>query len=277
LAEKNQFAPTTTVDEAMAAGISGADRVVRLEGIHRIYRTGEIEVHALRGVSLEIRRGEFVAVMGPSGSGKTTLMNVLGCLDRPTRGRYWLEGNDVSTLARDELADIRNRKIGFVFQSLNLVRRTSALENVELPMIYAGVPLSERIERSREALASVGLTGKERSLPSQLSGGQQQRVAIARALVNRPSLIIADEPTGNLDSRSSLEVMEIFQRLNQEGGLTILLVTHEHDIAHLAQRLIEIRDGRVRRDSPIEHPYKATELLERLPPEENGNELLDHS
>ena len=242
--------------------------VVRLEGVHRVYRTGEIEVHALRGVSLEIERGEFVAIMGPSGSGKSTLMNILGCLDRPTRGRYWLEGTDVSTLSRDELADIRNRKIGFVFQSLNLVPRTSARENVELPMIYAGVSAAEQTARARAALASVGLAGKEASLPSQLSGGQQQRVAIARALVNNPTIIIADEPTGNLDTRSSLEIMGIFQRLNQERQMTILIVTHEQDIAHHAQRRIEIRDGRVRQDTRIENPSQATETLSRLPVEE---------
>ena len=252
--------------------------VVRLEGVHRIYRTGEVEVHALRGVSLEIARGEFVAIMGPSGSGKSTLMNILGCLDRPTRGRYWLEGTDVSTLSRDELADIRNRRIGFVFQSLNLVPRTSALENVELPLVYAGVPVPEQIERARAALASVGLSEKEKSLPSQLSGGQQQRVAIARALVNRPTMIIADEPTGNLDTHSSEEVIEILQRLNQDSKLTILIVTHEADIAHHAQRLIELRDGRVRRDARIQDRRQATDILASLPAEEEAiREVLDHS
>jgi putative ABC transport system ATP-binding protein len=252
--------------------------VLWLEGVHRIYRTGEVEVHALRGVSLEIARGAFVAIMGPSGSGKSTLMNILGCLDRPTRGRYWLEGTDVSTLSRDELADIRNRRIGFVFQSLNLVPRTSALENVELPLVYAGAPAPEQIERGRAALASVGLAGKERSLPSQLSGGQQQRVAIARALVNRPTLIIADEPTGNLDTRSSEEVMEIFQRLNQDNKLTILIVTHEPDIAHHAQRLIEIRDGRIRRDARIRDPRQASAILASLPVEEEAiRGVLDHA
>jgi putative ABC transport system ATP-binding protein len=258
------------VDGQQAASGVRPDVVVKLEQIHRVYGAGDVEVHALRGVSLEILRGEFVAIMGPSGSGKSTLMNALGCLDRPTRGRYWLEGADVSTLSRDDLADIRNRKIGFVFQSLNLVPRTAAIENVELPMIYAGVPANERLARARAALASVGLTGKEQSLPSQLSGGQQQRVAIARALVNNPSIIIADEPTGNLDTRSSYEVLEILQRLNQESGLTILIVTHEPDIAHHAQRLIEIRDGRVRRDERIENPSRATELLAELPPEDDN-------
>ncbi len=272
-----------TVQQAMVAlegapAAAGDGGVLRLEGVHRIYRTGEVEVHALRGVSLSIARGEFVAIMGPSGSGKSTLMNILGCLDRPTRGRYWMEGTDVSTLSRDELADIRNRRIGFVFQSLNLVPRTSALENVELPMVYAGVPVPEQIERARAALASVGLTGKERSLPSQLSGGQQQRVAIARALVNRPTMIIADEPTGNLDTHSSEEVMEILQRLNQDSKLTILIVTHEPDIAHHAQRLIEIRDGRVRQDARIQDPRQAADILASLPEEEEAiGEVLDHS
>jgi putative ABC transport system ATP-binding protein len=258
--EERTGAPTGTIPRP--------DAFVKLEQIHRIYRTGEIEVHALRGVSLEIQRGEFVAIMGPSGSGKSTLMNTLGCLDRPTRGRYWLEGTDVSTLSRDELADIRNRKIGFVFQSLNLVPRTAAIENVELPMIYAGVPPAERLQRAAAALASVGLAGKQQSLPSQLSGGQQQRVAIARALVNNPSIIIADEPTGNLDTRSSYEVLEIFQRLNREQGLTILIVTHELDVAHHARRRIEIRDGKVRRDEAIANPSSASELLEQLPSED---------
>jgi putative ABC transport system ATP-binding protein len=205
--------------------------------------------------------------MGPSGSGKSTLMNILGCLDRPTRGRYWLQGTDVSTLSKDQLAEIRNGRIGFVFQSLNLVPRTPAVENVQLPMVYAGAPPAEQLERARAALASVGLAEKERSLPSQLSGGQQQRVAIARALVNNPAIIIADEPTGNLDTRSSLEIMEIFQRLNREQGLTTLVVTHEPDIAHLAQRLIEIRDGRVRQDAPIPYPSLASERLRQLPAE----------
>jgi putative ABC transport system ATP-binding protein len=266
---KTEQSAATALEDSQEA----VARLVRLEGVHRIYRAGEIEVHALRGVSLEIGRGEFVAIMGPSGSGKSTLMNILGCLDRPTRGRYWLQGADVSTLSRDELADIRNRNIGFVFQSLNLVPRTPALENVELPMVYAGVPAAVRTERARAALASVGLAEKAQSLPSQLSGGQQQRVAIARALVSHPAIMIADEPTGNLDTRSSLEVMEIFQRLNQENGLTILIVTHEADIARHAQRLIEIRDGRVRKDTPIENPSQATEILSRLPSEEETGDV----
>ncbi len=244
------------------------NQVIRLERVHKVYNTGEVEVHALRGVSLVIERGEFVAIMGPSGSGKSTLMNILGCLDRPTRGRYFLEGVDVSTLSKNELADIRNQRIGFVFQAFNLVPRTSALENVELPLLYAGVPAKERLQRAREALAAVGLADKEKSFPNQLSGGQQQRVAIARALVNNPSIILADEPTGNLDSRTSVEVMEIFQRLNRERNLTIIIVTHEHDIAQYAKRIILFRDGRVRHDVPVEAPREAREILAGLPPEE---------
>ena len=238
--------------------------VIRLEQVHRIYNSGDIEVHALRGVSLLIQRGEFVAVMGPSGSGKSTLMNIIGCLDHPTRGRYFLEGIDASTLSKDELADIRNRKIGFVFQAMNLLARTSALENVELPMLYAGISAADQARRAREALAAVGLSDKERSLPSQLSGGQQQRVAIARSLVNQPSIIIADEPTGNLDTHSSLEIMEIFQRLNREQNMTIMLVTHERDIARHAQRIVTVRDGRIRQDFRVENRRDAGETLRQL-------------
>ena len=258
---------------------SASAEVIRLEQTHRIYRTGDVEVHALRGVSLVVRRGEFVAIMGPSGSGKSTLMNIIGCLDRPTRGQYFLEGMDISALSGNELADIRNLKIGFVFQAMNLLPRTSALENVELPLLYAGVPPREQIRRAREALASVGLSEKETSLPNQLSGGQQQRVAIARSLVNHPSLLIADEPTGNLDSRSSLEVMEIFQRLNREQNLTIILVTHEHDIAAHAKRTVEVRDGRIRQDTVLKNPRDAREALDQMPPageEEENNEVMGH-
>ena len=263
--------------EALEAKAASPDpeAVIRLEQIHRIYNTGDFEVHALRGVSLAVRRAEFVAIMGPSGSGKSTMMNIIGCLDRPTRGRYFLDGTDVSTLSRDELADIRNRKIGFVFQSLNLVPRTAAIENVELPMLYAGVPTIERMQRAREALASVGLAEKEKSLPNQLSGGQQQRVAIARALVTNPSIMIADEPTGNLDTRSSEEVIEIFQRLNREHNLTIILVTHESDIGHHAKRIVVFRDGQIRQDSPVQQQLDAREILEQMPPagrEEGGND-----
>jgi putative ABC transport system ATP-binding protein len=223
--------------------------VVRLEEVHKTYRTGEIDVHAVRGITLEIARGEFVAFMGSSGSGKSTLMNLLGCLDRPTSGRYLLDGFDVSALDRDQLADIRNRKLGFVFQSFNLLPRTSALENVELPLLYGDHRLtnSELQVRAREVLAAVGLSGREDHHPSQLSGGQQQRVAIARALINRPEIVLADEPTGNLDSRTSVEIMGIFQKLN-EDGITILMVTHEPDIAAYARRNIVMRDGIVQSD-----------------------------
>lgn len=242
-----------------------SNHVIRFERVHKIYSTGDIEVHALRDVSLVIGRGEFVAIMGPSGSGKSTTMNIIGCLDRPTRGRYLLEGVDVSKLSKNELADIRNQRIGFVFQTFNLVPRTSALENVELPMIYAGVPTSERVRRAREVLSIVGLSEKEKSLPNQLSGGQQQRVAIARALVNNPSLILADEPTGNLDSRTSVEVMEIFQRLNRERNLTLVVVTHESDIAQYANRIVTFRDGRVRHDVQVKNPREARQVLEQMP------------
>jgi len=244
-----------------------ADAVIRLERIHKIYHMGDIEVHALRGVSLNIMRGEFVAIMGPSGSGKSTMMNIIGCLDHPTKGHYFLAGADVSKVDRPGLADIRNQNIGFVFQSFNLVSRTSAVENVELPLIYAGVPAAERLRRAREALAEVGLADRERNMPNQLSGGQQQRVALARALVNNPSLILADEPTGALDTRTSVEVMEIFQRLNRERSLTVIVVTHEPDIAQYASRIIQFRDGRVRRDFQVENRKDAKEVLNQLPPE----------
>ncbi|HVG30590.1 MAG TPA: ABC transporter ATP-binding protein [Pyrinomonadaceae bacterium] len=253
-----------------------ARTVISLEHVHKTYTMGDVEVHALRGVSLAIREGEFVAIMGTSGSGKSTTMNIIGCLDRPTRGTYVLDGDDVSRLSKDERADIRNRKLGFVFQGFNLLSRTSALENVELPMLYANVPTEERRERALEALRSVGLAGREQNHPNQLSGGQQQRVAIARALVNRPTLILADEPTGALDSRTSVEVMEIFQRLNRERGITLVLVTHEADIAAYADRVVVFKDGRIKRDSPVESPRDAAEELKNLPPveaEEEEDEL----
>jgi putative ABC transport system ATP-binding protein len=243
--------------------------VIRLEKIHKIYHMGDIEVHALRGVSLDIHRGEFVAIMGPSGSGKSTMMNIIGCLDRPTKGQYFLEDTDVSTVDKAGLADIRNKNVGFVFQSFNLVPRTSALENVELPLVYAGVGSSERLKRARAALAEVGLADRERNMPNQLSGGQQQRVALARALVNNPSLILADEPTGALDTRTSVEVMEIFQRLNRERNLTIVVVTHEPDIAQYAKRIIQFRDGRIHRDIAVEERKDAREVLAALPLEED--------
>jgi len=255
-----------------APGNAAHDIVIRLERIHKIYRMGDIEVHALRGVSLEINRGEFVAIMGPSGSGKSTMMNIIGCLDRPTKGQYFLEGVDVSTVDKAGLADIRNKSVGFVFQSFNLVPRTSALENVELPLVYAGVGSSERVRRARAALAEVGLSDREKNMPNQLSGGQQQRVALARALVNNPSLILADEPTGALDTRTSVEVMEIFQRLNRERRLTIVVVTHEPDIAQYAKRIIQFRDGRIHRDIPVENRKDAGEVLQQLPVEDDEDE-----
>jgi putative ABC transport system ATP-binding protein len=244
---------------------TGTGPVIKLDHIHKIYRMGDIEVHALRGVSLAIRQGEFVAVMGVSGSGKSTMMNIIGCLDQPTRGTYILDGHDVSKLSKDDRADIRNRKIGFVFQGFNLLSRTSAIENVELPMLYAGIGTAERRSRAQEALESVGLAGRENNHPNQLSGGQQQRVAIARSLVNHPTIILADEPTGALDSRTSVEVMEIFQRLNRERGITLLLVTHEHDIAEYAQRVVIFRDGKISSDEPVLHRRDAAEELKTLP------------
>jgi len=238
--------------------------VIQVEDIHKIYHLGETEVHALRGVALQIKRGEFVAIMGASGSGKSTFMNILGCLDRPNSGRYLLEGTDVSKLDKVQLAGIRNRKIGFVFQGFNLLARTTALENTELPTLYARINKAEREQRAVEALKMVGLAERMDHFPSQLSGGQQQRVAIARALVNRPSLLLADEPTGNLDSRTSVEVMEIFQTLN-DRGLTIILVTHEHDIAQFARRSIVFRDGKIRRDEAITGRAIAAEVLKSMP------------
>ena len=242
--------------------------VVRLEDVHKTYRTGEVEVHAVRGVSLEIGRGEFAAIMGSSGSGKSTLMNLLGCLDRPTSGRYVLDGNDVSGLNRDQLADVRNRKLGFVFQSFNLLPRTSALENIELPLLYGENRLtnSELREKALKVLVTVGLAGREDHHPSQLSGGQQQRVALARALINDPELLLADEPTGNLDSRTSIEIMEIFQQLN-DRGITIVMVTHEPDISAYARRIIMMRDGMVQTDRLVRQRLLARQQMQNLDPE----------
>lgn len=244
---------------------AGANATIRLENVSKTYNLGEVQVQALRGVSLEINAGEFVAVMGASGSGKSTLMNILGCLDRPTKGLYLLDGTDVSGLTKRELAKIRNQKIGFVFQQFNLLARTSALENVELPTIYAGIPLAERAVRAQQALERVGLAERAHHFPSQLSGGQQQRVAIARGLVNNPSILLADEPTGNLDSRTSVEIMDIFQRLNQEHGLTVVIVTHEPDIARYVKRALDFRDGRLRTDVHIQDRLIASEVLPTLP------------
>jgi putative ABC transport system ATP-binding protein len=249
-----------------------APEVIRLEGIHKTYSMGDVEVHALRGVSLSIRAGEFVAIMGTSGSGKSTTMNIVGCLDSPTRGSYALDGREVSALSKDERADIRLHKLGFVFQGFNLLSRTSALENVELPMLYAGVEPAERHRRATEALHAVGLAGREENHPNQLSGGQQQRVAIARALVNDPKLILADEPTGALDSRTSVEVMDIFQRLNRERGITLVLVTHEPDIAAYADRVVVFKDGRIQKDYRVTAPRDAAEELRNLPAVDDESE-----
>ncbi len=255
------------ISSALASGKSSNAAVptIRLENVMKTYDLGEVQVHALRGVSLEIYPGEFVAVMGASGSGKSTLMNILGCLDRPTKGRYFLDGEDVSQFSKRELARVRSHKIGFVFQQFNLLSRTSALENVELPTIYAGVPMQERERRAREALQRVGLAERAMHFPSQLSGGQQQRVAIARALVNDPAILLADEPTGNLDSRTSVEIMDILQKLNHEHGLTVVIVTHEPDIAQYAKRALEFRDGKMRRDVAIQDRLIASEVLPTLP------------
>ena len=238
---------------------------IQLEDIHKIYKTGEVDVHAVRGVSLTIEKGDFVAFMGASGSGKSTIMNMLGCLDRPTSGRYLLDNIDVSKLDRDELATIRNRKLGFVFQNFNLLPRTSALENVELPLLYAEkpVPPREMHRRAAEALTLVGLGKRLDHHPNELSGGQQQRVAIARALINNPEVLLADEPTGNLDSRTSIEIMGVFQELN-DRGITIIMVTHEPDIAAYTKRNIVMRDGRVLSDTRVENRTIASEELAKL-------------
>jgi putative ABC transport system ATP-binding protein len=228
--------------------------IIEAQEITKVYSLGDIEVKALRGVSLTIGKGEFVAVMGPSGSGKSTFMNILGCLDKPTNGKYILEDTDIGDLGRDELAGIRNKKIGFVFQGFNLLPRTSALENVELPLLYDGIPAKDRREKALEALKNVGLEGRGDHHPNQLSGGQQQRVAIARALVNNAPIILADEPTGNLDTKTSAEIMEIFVKLNTESSITIILVTHENDIAAYSRRIIRFLDGHIITDEQKERP-----------------------
>jgi putative ABC transport system ATP-binding protein len=238
--------------------------VLVAEDVHKYYDLGETRVHALRGVNVSIERGDFVAIMGASGSGKSTFMNILGCLDTPSSGRYLLDGTDVASFDKHALAKIRNSKLGFVFQGFNLLPRTTALENVQLPTLYTKIEKRERLQRATEALALVGLAERSRHFPSQLSGGQQQRVAIARALVNRPSILLADEPTGNLDSHTSVEIMDLFQRLNDEG-LTIVLVTHEPDIADFAKRIIVFRDGRIRRDTPVPTRPRASEVLRTMP------------
>jgi putative ABC transport system ATP-binding protein len=250
---------------AVHAGSNGRGPVIRVEDLHKYYEIGTNRVHALRGISLDVSRGEFVAIMGASGSGKSTFMNLLVCLDSPSAGRYLLQGTDVAGLSRIELAQIRNERVGFVFQGFNLLSRTSALENVELPLIYAGVGARERHRRSREALERVGLGDRIDHISSQLSGGQQQRVAIARALVNNPSILLADEPTGNLDSRTSVEIIQVLQELNDTEELTIILVTHEPDIASFARRIIVFRDGRIVRDESVRERRIATEVLAGLP------------
>ena len=241
-----------------------AGEVIRVTDLHKYYDLGETRVHALRGVSLEIRVGEFVAIMGASGSGKSTFMNILGCLDKPSSGTYLLEGVDVSRHDKSALARIRNQKIGFVFQGFNLLARTTAQENAELPTLYTRISKEERKKRAADSLAMVGLAERAHHFPSQMSGGQQQRVAIARALVNRPSILLADEPTGNLDSRTSVEIIAILQKLN-ESGLTIVLVTHEPDIAQFARRVLVFRDGKIRKDDPVINRPFALDVLKTLP------------
>jgi putative ABC transport system ATP-binding protein len=241
--------------------------VISVRDLTKTYEVGEVKVHALRGVSVSIEPGEFVAATGPSGSGKSTFMHILGCLDHPTTGQYFLDGKDVAKLKKDELAAVRNRKIGFVFQGFNLLARTSALDNVELPLLYShkSMKTAERHRRAMAALTAVGLAERAHHHPNQLSGGQQQRVAIARGLINEPSLLLADEPTGNLDSRTSVEVMGIFQRLNAEQGITVLLITHEHDIAEYAGRMVSFRDGRIVGDQPVTERRNADVELGSMP------------
>ena len=241
--------------------------VISVKNLIKTYVVGEVEVRALRGVNLDVERGEFLAVTGPSGSGKSTFMHIVGCLDRPTSGQYFLDGQDASRMSKDQLASIRNKKIGFVFQGFNLLSRTSALDNVELPLLYAGSGMKgpERHKRAIEVLKAVGLEDRADHHPNQLSGGQQQRVAIARSLINNPSILLADEPTGNLDTRTSIEVMDIFQRLNRERGITVLLITHEHDIAEYGTRMVQFRDGQVVMDRPVQRRRLAQDELVALP------------
>ncbi len=244
------------------------DSVISVQNLIKTYVVGEVEVRALRGVNLEVQPGEFLAVTGPSGSGKSTFMHIVGCLDRPTSGQYLLDGQDVSRMSKDQLATVRNKKIGFVFQGFNLLSRTSALDNVELPLLYAGskLKMSERHKKAIAMLTAVGLGNRTDHHPNQLSGGQQQRVAIARALVNDPSILLADEPTGNLDTKTSIEVMDIFQRLNREHGITVVLITHEHDIAEYGTRIVTFRDGQVVADRPVTTRREAKDELAALPP-----------
>jgi putative ABC transport system ATP-binding protein len=260
---------------AVAAGAAAvADLVISVRDLTKTYQVGDIEVKALRGASLDVHRGEFVCITGPSGSGKSTIMHIIGCLDRPTSGQYFLDGKDVSRMSKDELAGIRNTKIGFVFQGFNLLSRTTALDNVELPLLYNGgskMKAADRHKRAKEVLEIVGLGKRMDHYPNQLSGGQQQRVAIARALINKPSILLADEPTGNLDTRTSIEVMDIFQKLNLEHGITVVLITHEMDIAEHGTRLIKFRDGKIQIDQQIHQRRMASEELKHLPPPDDDN------
>jgi putative ABC transport system ATP-binding protein len=244
--------------------VGDSNPILRVEEVHKYYELGETRVHALRGINVDIEAGGFAAIMGASGSGKSTFMNILGCLDRPSSGRYLLEGVDVSGLDKRALAGIRNGKLGFVFQGFNLLPRTTALENVQLPTLYTRIDNAERQKRAREALNLVGLADRSQHYPSQLSGGQQQRVALARALVNHPSILLADEPTGNLDSRTAVEIMEVLQELNEQG-LTIVLVTHEPDIAQFAKRMIVFRDGKIRKDDSLLNRPRARDVLQTMP------------
>ncbi len=243
---------------------------IKLEGIKKVYKLGGTLIHAARGIDLIVPEGEMLAIMGASGSGKSTLLNIIGCLDRPTEGAYYLEGQDVSKLSKQQLASIRNKKLGFVFQGFNLLGRSTVKANVQLPMIYAGVEKSEMADRAREALGWVGLSAYLNHLPSQMSGGQQQRVAIARALVNNPSMILADEPTGALDSRTSMEIMSVIQRLNWEKGITVVMVTHEEDIALHCGRIIRVKDGRIISDIKVPNPRNAAEELAAYPMDDAG-------
>jgi len=249
--------------------------VISVRDLTKTYHVGEVTVRALRGANMDVNAGEFVAVTGPSGSGKSTLMHILGCLDRPTSGQYFLDGKDVSKMSKDELAGVRNRKIGFVFQGFNLLSRTTALDNVELPLLYNGgnrLKSAERHRRAMAALTAVGLGERFHHYPNQLSGGQQQRVAIARALISNPSILLADEPTGNLDTRTSIEVMGIFQRLNVERGITIILITHELDIAEYGTRLVRFRDGKIQIDQAIAKRRDAAKELAALPPPDEADD-----
>ena len=269
------------VAAAVAAEGNVSNTVISVRDLTKTYQVGDIEVRALRGASLDVVPGEFVCVTGPSGSGKSTFMHIIGCLDRPTGGQYFLDGKDVSRMSKDELAIIRNRKIGFVFQGFNLLSRTTALDNVELPLLYNGgkdkLKTSERHKRAKEVLEIVGLGKRMDHYPNQLSGGQQQRVAIARALINQPSIILADEPTGNLDTRTSIEVMDIFQKLNLERGITVVLITHEMDIAEHGTRLVKFRDGKIQIDQQIPNRRMASEELKHLPPPDDDASHLPKS